>query len=87
MKGIQAKPERQGQVIARVKASECLACGTSGKLRRGLCVPCYSRFRRQLADRSKADRVEMELRAIREGLILDVQQVRTIRRDDPFADL
>jgi hypothetical protein len=35
----------------------------------------------------KADRVEMERQAIREGLILGVQQVRAIRRDDPFAIL
>jgi len=31
--------------------------------------------------------VTFERRAIREGLILDVQQVRAIRDDDPFAGL
>jgi hypothetical protein len=86
MKG-RAKPEKLAQVLACVKAGECLVCGKSGYLRRGQCPSCYCRFRRQLVGRMKADRVEMERQAIREGLILGVQQVRAIRRDDPFAIL
>ncbi|HPM85279.1 MAG TPA: hypothetical protein PLF81_31470 [Candidatus Anammoximicrobium sp.] len=87
MKGIKVKPEKQEQILARIKASECLVCGTPGKLRRGQCASCYCRFRRRLAGRSKTQRVTFERRAIREGLILDVQQVRAIRDDDPFAGL
>jgi hypothetical protein len=87
MKGIKVKPEKQEQVLARIKASECLVCGTSGKLRRGQCPSCYGRFRRRLAGRSKGKQAALERRAIREGLILGVQQVRAIRVDDPFAGL
>jgi len=87
MKGIKDKPEKQEQILARIKASECLVCGTPGMLRRGLCACCYCWFRRRLAGRSKTQRVTFERRAIREGLILDVQQVRAIRDDDSFAGL
>jgi len=40
-----------------------------------------------LAGRSKADQAELERRAIHEGLLLGVQQVRAILSDDPFAVL
>jgi len=83
MKWIEARPEKREQVEARVKAGECLICGTPGKLRRGQCPSCYGRFRRRLALRPKAERLALERDAIRDGLILGVQQVRAIR-DDPF---
>ena len=87
MKGIKVKREKQEQILARIKASECLVCGTPGKLRRGQCPSCYTRFRRRLAGRSKDQQRVLERRAIREGLILGVQQMRAIRADDPFAGL
>jgi hypothetical protein len=84
---VKAKRGKQGEIIARVKASECLACGGSGKMRRGLCVRCYIKLRRRLARAPEAERMELEQRAISQGLLLEVQQVREIRGDDPFADL
>jgi hypothetical protein len=87
MKGIKAKPEKREQVLARVRAAECLICQASGNLRRGLCGPCYCRFRRHLAGRSPSERASLERRAIQEGLVLGVQQVRAILSDDPFERL
>jgi len=83
MTWIEAKPEKREQAEARVKASECLICGTPSKLRRGQCPSCYSRFRRRLALRPRAERRALAREAIRDGLILGVQQVRAIR-EDPF---
>ena len=83
MKRIEAKPEKRDQVEARIKASECLICGTPGKLRRGQCPSCYGRFRRRLALRPRAEQRALEREAIRDGLILGVQQVRAIR-ENPF---
>ena len=87
MNAIQVKRGKQKVVNARVKASQCLACGRSGRQTRGLCMPCYQRFRRRLANRPKTEQLELEGRAIREGLLLGVQQVRSILSDDPFAVL
>lgn len=87
MKRIKVKPEKRNEVLARVKAGECLVCGKPGKLRRGQCTSCYYRFRRQLVGRSKAVRAELERRAIQEGVLLGVCQARAILTDDPFAEL
>ena len=87
MKGIKAKPDKQAEVIARVKAGQCLLCGKTARLRRGLCTPCYCKFRREFIGRSHADQVKFERRAIEEGLVLGVQQVRAILNDDPFGKL
>ncbi len=87
MKGIKAKPEKQDLVLARVKAGECLNCGNPGRLRRGQCPSCYSRFRRQLICKPKAVRAELERSAIHEGILLEVRQARGILFDDPIAEL
>jgi len=87
MNEIKVKLSKRKQVKARIKAGQCLACGRTGKQMRGLCLPCYQRLRRRLASKSKAEQAEMEGRAIREGLLLGVQQVRAILSDDPFAVL
>ena len=83
-----AKPSSRAELVRRIKDGECIICGRKDTLRRGLCVPHYHQYRRRLLSKRNAkERKAMEEKAIRAGLILELQVCRGILRNDPFAHL
>jgi len=80
------KRSKAAQIEERVKSGKCLVCDELAT-RRGVCFRHYQMFLRYLASKPDADRAETEVRAIQEGRILGVNQVRAIKQENPFADL
>lgn len=71
----------------KVHAGQCLICEANAEVR-GLCDRHYRTFLRRLRGRGNPEaQAEFESRAIHEGLILPVQQVRALKGTDPFSDL
>lgn len=81
-----AKRSKAAQVEERVKAGKCLVCEMAAT-RRGLCFRHYQMYLRYVASKPRGDQADVELRCIQEGRILAVNQVREIKRENPFAEL
>lgn len=84
MAEVTAKKSLQAIVKERVRSNKCLVCDGPCE-RRGLCQRHYATFLRQLRERPRDERVAYEEALIREGKILAIQQMRELKRDDPFA--
>lgn len=88
MVGITAKNGIRTALHDRVKTGKCILRGCDCKIAaRGLCNKHYVAFIRELQSRPKKERPEFEASAIREGKVLASQELRQIRRPNPFADL
>jgi hypothetical protein len=74
-------------VKQRIDDCQCLACETEGKLRRGLCTKCYTRWNRARASMPTKDSCQFDARLIRKGLLLSAQQTRRIKTDCIFERL
>lgn len=78
------KRTRRLAVDERVKAGKCLLCETE-PWKRGLCIRCYARFRRELNKlEDPVHRAEFEAEHIREGNILASAQGR--REDESIPN-
>lgn len=71
----------------RIESCTCLACETKGKLRRGLCIKCYTRWKRARDRMTIKDSYQFDARLIRKGLLLAAQQSRQIKTDCIFERL
>lgn len=80
---VTAKRSLAERVRERVKQGLCLLC-ESPLARRGLCTRHYQVFQRKLRSIPRSTRATFEIRMIREGKILAVNQVREIMAENPF---
>lgn len=85
MASVTAKRSIAGEVQKRVRECKCLVCEARAE-RRGVCMRHYQWFLRQFkAKGSEEARLSYEETLIREGKILAQNQMRDLKRDDPFA--
>lgn len=72
----------------RTKPTECLLCGSTDKISRGLCDRHYRRFNAKLkklqAEQTLEIAQEFEQKSIEKGLILPVSKGGKPRDSDPF---
>lgn len=87
MAGTTARRAIADRVRDRVIAGRCLHEGCECEVHsRGVCARHYSAFQREMQARGgKKEQAEFEAAAIEGGLILAVNEVRAIRRPNPFA--
>lgn len=78
------KRSKEAETTAKAKEGKCLACGKAENKRRGLCVQHYHQFLRAIAAMPKRKRIEFEEELIREGRILPLGMLRSIRRPNVF---
>jgi hypothetical protein len=86
---LDTKPTKKAeqQVKHSVDECECLTCQGKGKLRRGLCIKCYTSWSRTRAKLSPREAMKFDAKLIRLGYLLSPQQVRRIRQDSIFERL
>lgn len=86
MSEIKLRPKHKERVEKRVTDGKCIIpdC-TEDHAKRGLCHRHYQMFRGRAAE--SGDAAEFEAEAIQEGLILPVNEVRKLTRDDAFSKL
>lgn len=80
---ITAKRSLVDRVHDRVKQGLCLVCEEHGA-RRGLCTRHYQMWQRKQRSLPRNARAAFEVRLIRAGKLLGVNQVREIKADNPF---
>lgn len=80
---VTAKKSLVDRVRERVRSGICLVC-ESPSARRGLCTRHYQVFQRKLRSLPRSSRAGFEIKLIKEGKILAVNQVREIMADNPF---
>lgn len=84
---LDVQPSRKDvpRIRERVEQGKCLLCDAAAT-RRGLCVGHYFSWRRAVAGKSKAERLEITTRAIRSGKLLPAGYVKSIKQPNPFLE-
>ncbi|MGB7323508.1 MAG: hypothetical protein WBD31_01460 [Rubripirellula sp.] len=89
MRTVQVKRTRQKEIESAIAAKVCIVPGCDEPMHgRGCCKKHLNQFnsgiRRRKSDDEKAD---FEQQMIREGMVLDSYEQRTLRTSNPFEDL
>lgn len=82
---VQPAKKELARIRERIEAGKCLLCDCQAT-RRGLCVSHYFFWRRAVAGKSKAERLEITTKAIRTGKLLPAGYVQRIKQPNPFLD-
>lgn len=86
MSEVKAKPKHRDRIEKRIGAGKCIVPECNEEhAKRGVCHRHYQMFLRRQAEADDAE--EFETEAILEGLILPVNEVRKLNRDDAFSKL
>jgi hypothetical protein len=81
------KPRKQDvpRIKERITAGKCLLCEQQAT-RRGVCAAHYFAWRRAMAGKSRAERLEITSKAIRAGKLLPAGYVQRVKQPNPFLE-
>jgi hypothetical protein len=82
---MQPAKKELARIHERITEGKCLLCDSQAT-RRGLCVSHYFFWRRAMAGKSRAERLEITSKAIRAGKLLPAGYVQRVKQPNPFLE-